>query len=60
MNYTVYNDDPEVLKTLAEEYRSMGRDTKVDGNRLTVYAYAQKKQVAKKPERPKRKFDRDA
>lgn len=37
-NYHVHNSDPEVLKTLAEEYEDMGRDTKIEGTRLTVFA----------------------
>lgn len=57
-NYHVSNEDPEVLKTLAEEYQSMGRDTKIEGNTLTVYALKQKVVKPKKQERPKRR-DRD-
>lgn len=69
-NYYVYNPDLEVLKVLAEEYQSMGRDTKIEGNRLCVFARnikPVKKKVDKKPksdvespersreQRPKRK-----
>lgn len=54
-NYYVRNNDPEVLKTLAEEYQGMGRDTKIDGNTLTVYALKQKPVKQKKQERPKRR-----
>lgn len=55
-NYHVRNADPKVLETLAEEYQSMGRDTKIEGNTLTVFAY---KQVAKKKEdRPRRRSER--
>lgn len=53
-NYYVRNPDVEVLKVLAEEYQSMGRDTKIDGNTLTVYATRQNK-----PEPKKKKFSRD-
>lgn len=56
-NYYVRNEDPEVLKTLAEEYQSMGRDTKIEGSTLTVFAYKQK--VAKKKEdRPRRRSEK--
>lgn len=37
-NYHVHNPDVEVLKVLAEEYESMGRDTKIEGTRLTVFS----------------------
>lgn len=57
-NYYVRNEDPEILKTLAEEYQSMGRDTKIEGSTLTVYALKQKALKPKKQERPKRR-DRD-
>lgn len=55
-NYYIRDNDPERLKTLAEEYQSMGRETKIDGNTLTVYATKQpkapsKKKFAKKPRR---------
>lgn len=55
-NYYVRNDDAEVLKALAEDYQSMGRDTKINGNTLTVFALKQKAPtVKKKPvRRPKR------
>ncbi len=51
-NYYIRNNDPEVLKQLAEDYQSMGRDTKIDGATLTVYALKQK------PVTPKKKFVR--
>lgn len=54
-NYYVRNEDPEVLKTLKEEYEGMGRDCKIDGNTLTVYALKQKPVKPKKQERGKRK-----
>jgi len=41
-NYHITNPNPEVLKTLKSEYDSMGRDTKIEGNTLTVYALRQK------------------
>ena len=52
-NYYVRNENLEVLKTLEEEYRSMGRDTKIEGNCLTVYALKQKPAPVKK-----KKFER--
>lgn len=56
-NYYVRNPDPEVLKTLSEEYQSMGRDTKIEGNTLTIFAMKQK--VTKKAEdRPRRRNSR--
>lgn len=58
-NYYVRNEDENVLKVLAEEYESMGRDTKIEGNTLTVYALKQKVVKPKKTERPKRRVDRD-
>lgn len=54
-NYYVRNEDPEILKTLQEEYQGMGRDTKIEGNTLTVYALKQKPVKSKKQVRPKRK-----
>ncbi len=49
-NYYVNSTDPDYLKTLEEDYQRMGRDTKIDGNTLTVYA------VKQKPVTPKKKF----
>jgi hypothetical protein len=47
-NYYVYNADESVLKTLQEEYESMGRSTKIEGNRLCVFARVVKPVVKKK------------
>lgn len=50
-NYYVYSDNSERLKTLKEEYESMGRSTKIEGNRLIVFARVikpVKKKVEKK------------
>jgi hypothetical protein len=33
----VYDKDPERLKTLKEEYESIGFTAKINGDRLTVY-----------------------
>jgi len=49
-NYYIRDENPEVLKTLKEEYESMGRDCKIDNGCLTVYALKQK------PTPPKKKF----
>lgn len=51
-NYHVRRNDPEVLQTLKEEYESMGRDTKIEGNTLTVFALKQE------PKTPKQKRER--
>lgn len=49
-NYYVYSEDAERLKTLKEEYESMGRDCKIDGNRLVVLSRPKpKEKVDKKP-----------
>jgi hypothetical protein len=53
-NYYIYREDVDVLKTLAEEYQSMGRDIKIEGNRLTVFARKIVKPVAKKVDRKRR------
>lgn len=53
-NYYVRNNDPEKLKTLAEEYQSMGRDIKIDGTTLTVHALKQKVSKPKKEARSPR------
>lgn len=58
-NYYIRDENPEVLKTLKEEYESMGRDCKIDGTTLTVYALKQKptppakKKFVKKPRTPR-------
>jgi len=58
-NYYIRNEDEQVLKTLKEEYESMGRDCKIDGGCLTVYALKQKptppakKKFVKKPRTPR-------
>lgn len=59
-NYYVYNSDPDILKGLEEDYRSMGRDTKIEGNRLTVFAYTQQKPKAEKKVDRKPKDDVDS
>lgn len=53
-NYYVRDNDLERLKVLEEEYRSMGRDTKIEGNTLTVYAQKVVRQPAKNNKRGKR------
>ena len=50
-NYHVYRSDVEELKALADDYISMGRDVKIEGRCLTVFAY-------KRPDPPKKKVDR--
>jgi RimJ/RimL family protein N-acetyltransferase len=49
VNYTLYDKDLDKLKTLEEEYRMIGRDTKLeiakiesDPHKLTVFPYAPK------------------
>lgn len=49
-NYYIYREDVDVLKELAEDYQSMGRDTKIEGNRLCVFA-RRVKPVKKKVEK---------
>lgn len=56
-NYYVYSDNAETLKTLKEEYESMGRSTKIDGNRLIVFARVIKPVVKKKTVDKKRTED---
>lgn len=64
-NYYVYSPDAERLKTLQAEYESMGRSTKIEGDRLCVFArvikpVVKKKVVDKKPrdeESPERTRD---
>lgn len=56
-NYYVTKEDPEALKALEEDYKSMGWDTSITGNTLTVFALKREKPKAKKVERPRR--DRD-
>ncbi len=58
-NYYVYNKDVDILKSLEEDYRSMGRDTKIEGNRLCVYARKVIKPVVKKVDK-KREDDVDS
>lgn len=59
-NYYVRNKDEEILKTLKEEYEGMGRDCKIEGDTLTVFALKQKPVKTKKVEkRPTRRVDRD-
>lgn len=56
-NYYVYNEDAEVLKGLKEDYESMGRSTKIEGNRLIVFARVIKPVIKKKVVDRKRKDD---
>lgn len=53
-NYYVTNTDPAILKSYQEDYEVMGRDTKIEGNTLTVFALKQIPQVSKK--KPRGKF----
>jgi hypothetical protein len=55
-NYYVTRDNPDDLKALEEDYKSMGWDTAITGNTLTVFARVREKEK-KKVERPRR--DRD-
>lgn len=56
-NYYVTKEDPEVLKSLEEDYKSMGWDTSITGNTLTVFATVREKPSKKKVERPRRERD---
>lgn len=59
-NLSIYNKDPERLKTLKEEYESIGFTTKVDGDRLTVYSTKPVEGRAKKRQQAQdRRRDRD-
>jgi len=52
-NYYVRNSNQDILNSLADDYRSMGRDVKVEGDCLTVFALKQKPVPVKK-----KKFER--
>jgi hypothetical protein len=50
-NYYVYRDDLDELREIEDQYKMLGRYTKIEGNKLTVFA--------RKPVKPKKKDDND-
>lgn len=43
-NHVIYDNDRSVLQRLAEEYQMIGRDTKLEPDRLIIFALPRRKQ----------------
>lgn len=50
-NYYVYRNDLDELREIEDQYKLLGRYTKIEGNKLTVFA--------RRPAKPKKKDEKN-